>query len=546
MARGDPKKQAPGRKAPAPSLPDNANWIESDRYDRHAFGRLRRDAAALREMEGAGEALLPHFAPLMQDVFCLLFKYNVVFAPESEVLPSAALNRTLLAALQDGGASRILRESTVLDEARAGLCTLLLGEGILAMLRSEKPWTRGDMLDTWKLRQQEEEFHKTREELEHADELSGELIDEAGNQADDKTGNETGNEGADARRQEALARLRERLAGKLRGGAASIRHKRRQHAEDLERVGDEARARVQAAAVRAARQLDEAVEETELWGSALGQGGRLPAHRRLELGRRLAGNDKLKKLVRMVGRMKSHALALRKRTFERANEELYSVEQGGALERLLPQELSALRHPVLCRDFRRRLLENELLQYSLRGMEEKRKGPVVVCLDGSSSMAGDKELWSKAVALTLLELTRRQRRPFRSICFSSGETPLHVLDLAARRGGDVEPDKLMDLAEHFPGGGTDFEKPLDAALECLGKSRYKKADIVFITDGECQVSAEWSRRFRKEKERLGFSLFSILIDVGASSAGSLKEFSDRVTTVTRLTSEGASDLFIRL
>ena len=23
----------------------------------------------------------------------------------------------------------------------------------------------------------------------------------------------------------------------------------------------------------------------------------------------------------------------------------------------------------------------------------------------------------------------------------------------------------MDLAEHFPGGGTDFEKPLDAALE---------------------------------------------------------------------------------
>lgn len=532
MARGNPKKQAPGagRKAPGPSLPENANWIESDRYDRHAFGRLRRDAASIREMERAGEALVPHFAPLMQDVFCLLFKHNVVFAPESEVLPSAALNRTLLTALRDGEASRILREATALDEARAGLCTLLLGEGILAMLRSEKPWTRRDMLDAWKLRQQEEEFHETRETREHADELRG----------------EAGGEEADARKQDALARVRERLDGRLRGEAASIRQKQRQYAEDLERVGDEARARVQAAVVRAAQQLDEAVEEAELWGSALGRGGRLPAHRRLELGRRLAGNDKLKKLVRMVGRMKSHALALRKRTFERANEELYSVEQGGALERLLPQELAALHHPVLHRDFQRRLLENELLQYSLRGMEEKRKGPVVVCLDGSSSMAGDKELWSKAVALTLLELTRRQRRPFRSICFSSRETPLHVLDLATRRGGDVEPDKLMDLAEHFPGGGTDFEKPLDAALECLGKSRYKKADIVLITDGECQVSAEWSRRFLKEKERLRFSLFSILIDVGPSSAGSLKEFSDRITTIRQLTSEGASDLFLRL
>lgn len=526
MARGNPKKQAPGasRKAPGPSLPDNAHWIESDRYDRHAFGRLRRDAPSLREMESAGEALLPHFAPLMQDVFCLLFKYNVVFAPESEVLPSAAFNRTLLAALRDGEASRILREATVLDEARAGLCTLLVGEGILAMLKSEKPWTRHDMLDAWKLRRQEEEFHETRETLEHAGELSE----------------------ADHGREDALARVRERLAGKLRGGAASVRHGQRRHAEDLERVGNEARARVQAAAVRAAQRLDEAVEEAESWGSALGQGGRLPAHRRLELGRRLAGNDKLKKLVRMVGRMKSHALALRKRTFERANEELHSVEQGGALERLLPQEFAALRHPVLRRDFQRRLLENELLQYSLRGMEEKRKGPVVVCLDGSSSMAGDKELWSKAVALTLLELTRRQRRPFRSICFSSGETALHVLDLATRSGGDVEADRILDLAEHFPGGGTDFEKPLDAALECLKKSRYKKADVVFITDGECQVSAEWSQRFRKEKDRLRFSLFSILIDVGPSSAGSLGEFSDRITTITQLTSEGAGDLFLRL
>jgi len=83
---------------------------------------------------------------------------------------------------------------------------------------------------------------------------------------------------------------------------------------------------------------------------------------------------------------------------------------------------------------------------------------------------------------------------------------------------EVEMEKVMDLAEYFPGGGTDFEKPLDAALECLKNSRYKKGDIVFITDGECQVGEDWAQRFRKEKDRLGFSLFSILIDVGPSSS----------------------------
>ena len=490
MARRTPKKKS----SPPPGLPENTHWIESDRYDRHAYGQLRRDAASLQELERAGQALVPHFPSLLQDVFCLLFKYNIVFAGESDVLPSAAINRTLLTALHDGEVGRIMREITRLDEAKAGLCTLLVGEGLLEMLKSEKPWTRHDMMDTWKLRQQEEDFQKTRETLEHAGEL-GEQEDAAG-------------------KEDALAKIEERLKSK-------------------------------ASAIRAAQQLDEAAEEAERWGSALGSGGRLPADRRLELGRRLAGNEKLKKLIRMVGRMKSHALALRKRTFERANEELYSVEQGGALEHLLPQELVTLHHPLLHRDFQRRLLENQLLQYSLRGMEEKRKGPVVVCLDGSSSMAGDKELWSKAVTLTLLELTRRQRRPFRSICFSSRDTALHVLDMTTRRGADVEPDKLMDLAEHFPGGGTDFETPLDAALECLKKSRYKKGDIVFITDGECQVSPEWSERFLKEKDRLSFSLFSILIDVGHSSVGTLKEFSDRITTITQLTNEGTNDLFIR-
>jgi len=169
----------------------------------------------------------------------------------------------------------------------------------------------------------------------------------------------------------------------------------------------------------------------------------------------------------------------------------------------------------------------------------------VVCLDGSSSMAGDKEIWSKAVTLTLLEIARRQRRLFRSICFASAETPLQILEMNTRARYDVEVEKVMDLAEYFPGGGTDFEKPLDAALDCLKHSRYKKGDIIFITDGECQVSPEWAEQFRKEKEKLGFSLFSILIDVGPSSLGTLKEFSDRITTVSKLTGDEAKDIFVR-
>jgi len=69
--------------------------------------------------------------------------------------------------------------------------------------------------------------------------------------------------------------------------------------------------------------------------------------------------------------------------------------------------------------------------------------------------------------------------------------------------------------------------------------------VIFITDGECQVSADWAQKFRKEKNRLGFSLFSILIDVGPSSLGTLKEFSDRITTIQQLTGDEAQDIFVK-
>lgn len=513
-----------GRRVLPSPLPRNAQWVESDSYDRYVYGHLREGAPSIHAVEQEGNTFLPHFANLLQDIFCLLFKYNVIFLQEDQVRPSAAANRTILQGLRAGELYRLLREMTLLNEAKAGLCTLLVGEKILQLLKSEKTLTRRDMLDLWDLQQQEEVFAEKRELLEDAAGLDREALSE------------------DAEKK--IAKAKRRMASQLDGAEATLRQKVRNLQEDLARLEKSVQARTQAAGIEVAQQLEETAEEAERWGVALGTGQRTSVGKKLELGRRLAGNEKLKRLARMVGRMKFQALALRKRVFERSSEEIFEVERGSALNHLLPNELLSLRHPLLRRDFYRRFLDHELLQYSLRGTEEKGKGPIVVCLDGSSSMAGDKEIWSKAVTLTLLEIARRQRRLFRSICFSSRESPLQILDLNPGDGHEVRTNKVMDLADYFPGGGTDFEKPLEAALECVRKARYKKADIVFITDGECRVGAEWAEVFRKEKERIGFSLFSILIDVGSNSIGTLKEFSDRISTIRDLTGEEAKTIFV--
>ena len=534
MPRRRAKKKSTFALPPPEPLPDNVSWVESDSYDRAVYQKLRAASPSLRTLEESGAPLLPHFDALLRDLFCALFKYNVVFFKADNVLPSAAVNRELLTALHSGELANLLREATVLDEGQAGLAAVLLGEGALRVLKSEKPLTRRDLLDVWNVEKQEALVQERIDEARNAKELA-----EQADIAEDIS-------------QEVKALLEqtaERMASQARAEDTRLRRLAKQLDQDLSRVHTETHNRFLKEAITVAQNLDDATQEAEAWGLAVGGGHQSSPGRQIELGKRLAGNDKLKKLAKMVGRMKHHALALRRKSFERTNDEVFEVGVGAELSRLLPSELAGLRHPLLRKDFIRRFVDNELLQYDLRGVEEQGKGPLIVCLDGSSSMLGDKEIWAKALTLTLLEIARRERRLFRAICFSSADAPLYSVDLNARVRHEAAMDKVMELAEYFPGGGTDFEKPLDAALACIQESRFQRGDIVFITDGECRVHADWAERFATQKNALGFSLFSILIDVGSRSSGSfgsLTPFSDRMTSVSQLTSEEARDVFVKL
>ena len=91
-------KKAPDKRVFQP-LPENSFWIENDAYDRRVWGHLRAESSSLRELEGSGSKLLPQFGSLLQDIFCLLFKYNINYHQDREVLPSALLNRQFIQAM---------------------------------------------------------------------------------------------------------------------------------------------------------------------------------------------------------------------------------------------------------------------------------------------------------------------------------------------------------------------------------------------------------------------------------------------------------------
>ncbi|MFZ0657654.1 MAG: VWA domain-containing protein, partial [Candidatus Binataceae bacterium] len=469
-----------------------------------------------------------------------LFKFNLVWHKPDSVRRAAALNRTILDEILPSPAFEALKNRTLLEEDKAAIAAIVLGERALEMIRSERFLNRREMVDLWDLEHQEQDLAARADALKTIQEM----IEKPEPAPDPQSAGGDPKAGDDAKKK--IAAMLETAARAAQVSEARLNQKSRQVESDLKNSDRTELRRMQLRAGELAAEIDRAAEDSHDFSREFGQGGRMNAGERLELGRHLAKSRKLGELARMVGRMKQDARAIRHKTLERGVAEAYDIERGADLGRMIPSELVAMHHPILAIDFRRRLLESDLLQYRLRDDEQKGKGPMIVCIDVSSSMQGDKELWAKAVGLTLMDIARRGRRLFRAVMFSSGDTSLRVLDLNRERRYQPELAKVIEMAEYFPGGGTDFQQPLDAAVALLEERKLKRGDIVIITDGESQVAPEWLAHLKERKEALQFSIFGVLVDVGSSELSSLRQFADRITSVKKLSESSTREIFVHV
>lgn len=500
--------------------------LETDSYDREIAARMLGAMSGLDELVSRGERLVPHFRSLLDDLFFALFKLSVRIRPPEACPASTLLARRILLGALSGEGFTALKEETALDASRSAHAAVLLARRALALIRTGEIFLEEELLTARELAEEEDALERNRAAAE-------ELADEAG---------EIG---------EALKRLVE--AGEKRTEALK---------EALEQALEEVPPRFErdlaATSERLADDVPNAEEQAEAFSRATSGQGPRSATERLRLAEKLTANQKLKKLAQLAGAFRSDARAARRKRRERATTEVFRVGRGATLGRLLPSELASLRHPLRRRDFLRRVIEQQLLQYDLRGDDRAGRGPVVVCLDGSGSMSGPRELWSKAVTLALLEIARKQGRRTRALVFSGPEAPLADFELTARgrmtqrRAANL--DEIVKLAECFPGGGTDFEKPLRAALDAIRSSGMKGADIVFITDGEAHVPDAFAEELRAEKKRRDISIYAVLVDdvsrntvkdhrINERAARELGKVADEMTTVSRLTSESVKDIF---
>lgn len=502
-----------GLSAPAPAA---TTAVPGDRFDDMTWDETRDQAPVLGELTEELGQRHSYAEDLVRDLFTALYKAAPQVREVHEMQPSRRVNRQIIASVLGTPEFAELHRETAGDQYAAAMGVIAQAGQLRQM--TEQARQAQDAADA---------EAAARQAVVQAAETARQAMALAASAAD-ADGNVPGAEADAARRALDRAEQAEQAAGLAAGNARQARAA----------AGSGFRAAARQGSGQAARQAREEAALMDAWGVSAGERQRLGFEQRRQLTERLR-SGRLSRFASLIGRFRRMAAGERARRIEGAPGVLTGVTLSGNLGALIPSELAALGIPAARAAFAARLAESRLLTYKTTGRDRAGKGAVVAVVDSSGSMNHEhadgitREAWSKALVLSLLDQARAGRRDLVVIYFGS-ETELQVFRFPA--GQPVRVLDVIEMAEFFFDGGTDFEAPLGVAAELLagdtGPDR-QGGDIVFITDGVCGVSGQFKAAWREHKQQAGFRAYGI--SLAARPSPVMTELCDNVRGIEDLT-----------
>jgi uncharacterized protein with von Willebrand factor type A (vWA) domain len=144
-------------------------------------------------------------------------------------------------------------------------------------------------------------------------------------------------------------------------------------------------------------------------------------------------------------------------------------------------------------------------------LKVQRRGPIILAVDTSASMKGEWEKDAKALALAIVRIAFGQHRSVHVISFS------HATDsivLTPTKKGSL--DKLIQFLSLSFHGGTDLAVALKEGLAMLEDPRFRKADMLFLTDGDANVLPRHQVIAMKAAREEGVRFYGLLVGNSAN------------------------------
>ena len=503
------------------SVKQSFNAFEHTDVDLWFFEDILDTSPVMQTTIEEGCEIYPAFEYMYQDIFLSLYKYKTKLLPESDIHMSTRLNRKFAECYLNTPEYIKLRQTCRMDQFNAAYGTDVIGKKLLKIVE--------EVMD--KLKEQQETIQKMQELMKKEQEMD-DLVEE-NEEMDELLQNLIANgQGGSAQAQQLQEQMDQNTARKQ-----AIQDLANQIAEEMDDLIEEDDL-ANEISTKAGKAFDEASMEVaemsdlvEAWGLGEGEKCKVSYQNKKDAIERIRKSPKLKKLTDLIGRFKESAITEQKKKTKNGAVEISSVTLGNKIEDILPSEKMMLSNEATKKDFYNKYTENRNMVYSKESNKSKNKGPVIICCDESGSMDGDRETWSKAFTMGVLEIAQIQKRDFAFIAYDSRANDPIII-----KKGEVSPDKVITICEEFLDGGTSFEAPLRKALELIKDSTFKNADIIFITDGDCGVPDKFKQEFKRIKEEKEFACKGILVDMGSwrSSDATLKEFCDDVVRISNI------------
>lgn len=533
------------RKGLVPGLDRESRFtVNHDSFDDRFYQRITEEIREFPQAAANLKRITETADGAMADAFFSLFRPVVSLKDKGQVAPSHQVNRTVMEVFHEMSELENLRESTATDFTAAAF-------GAAAMEPEMEK-----LFD--KLKNQQDRASKLEQEMEQYSALSFEK------------------EELEASAEEAMAALGDQtLEEKLQDiqeQMDALEMSIREDADQLENEMQGKKSTIKASLQKASQQAQEQAEgeagAARAWGLNPGQLTRLDPKERLKLARTVRENPAFRQVAVMLGFVLRLAQAAQRRKVNDSPQEVFDVVRGDDFSRMVPAELALLAEEDSELEFWRRYANKELYQYKMRGIEKKAQGGIVMLGDGSASMSGVWNVWEKAIGLAFLHICRDQKRPFTYVNFgSANQYKKFVFDTTGKkfscatvyadgRGrvttGELHgTDAVVEMASTFLASGTSFSTPLSVGMDQLKKefddNGAVSGDIVFVTDGLCQVSLDWEKSWTETKTEIGARVFGIAIG-GSPKADPMHRLCDGRTIAVKdlMQGKGAIDEIFRV
>jgi uncharacterized protein with von Willebrand factor type A (vWA) domain len=280
-------------------------------------------------------------------------------------------------------------------------------------------------------------------------------------------------------------------------------------------------------------ELNDAREAMGLGGNGGNPGQGVPVDELRKRFDAIKDNRMLRRIMQLAGRYRRLAQQRQRNKPIHGQDDMVGITLDGDIGRATPIELAMLADEDLELDAMRRLVERQLQCREYRAMESEAKGPIVVVVDESGSMSGEKIANAKALALALAWVARHQKRYCCLVGFAGG-TEGNYCVLPAGKASDIE---LLDWLTHFYSGGTTCDVPLEElpskwqALGCPAG----KTDVITITDAIINVPDVTVSTYNAWRQTNAVKAMTIVVGCGSNAeGGDMARVSDRVYSLPRI------------